>query len=250
MSGDASIAADKAGASLDQVLRGHTGIVVDIKFHPTNQIGNWQHTKESAAKETTAGNNGGKTERRRHNANRHPCQQIASSSSDGTVMIFNIHSKTNAKDNTSPRKDDGIRAYRFLGHRGPIHRIAYSPSGKVLASCSSDNTVRLWSPSRNFSKGDSIVLRGHNGPVRCVDFGSTSGFSNNSFNDVESQNLLLTASDDKTIKLWSLPKTNFLTSLVGHTNWVRQNTHDKHNLFLFSCIPSLVSWHSIQFRSV
>ena len=46
------------------------------------------------------------------------------------------------------------------------------------------------------------------GAVRCVRF-SPDGAS------------LLSASDDKTVKAWSVPAQRFKYSLSGHSNWVR-----------------------------
>ena len=102
--------------------------------------------------------------------------------------------------------------------------MCYSPSGHLLASSSSDKSVRLWLPNVN---GDSVVLRGHNGPVRCVDF-SRHNTNENSLNE----SLLITCSDDKTVKVWTLPHKAFRCSLVGHTNWVRtcQFSPDTPNL--------------------
>lgn len=57
-------------------------------------------------------------------------------------------------------------------------------------------------------KGESVTLKGHAGPVRSVDFASDGRH-------------LLTGSDDKTAKIWSLPSRKFQSSLVGHSNWVR-----------------------------
>lgn len=52
------------------------------------------------------------------------------------------------------------------------------------------------------------MLKGHTGTVRSVSF-SADG------------RLLATASDDKTVKLWSLPGQRFAATLSGHSNWVR-----------------------------
>ena len=51
-------------------------------------------------------------------------------------------------------------------------------------------------------------MRGHSGAVRSVTFSADSKF-------------LLTASDDKTLKVWSLPTRKFQCSLSGHSNWVK-----------------------------
>jgi centriolar protein POC1 len=52
------------------------------------------------------------------------------------------------------------------------------------------------------------VIKGHNAPVRFVDFS-------------RSESLMATCSDDKTLKIWNLPDCSFQKSLLGHTNWVR-----------------------------
>lgn len=52
------------------------------------------------------------------------------------------------------------------------------------------------------------MLKAHTGTVRCVHF-SADG------------RMLATASDDKTVKLWSLPAQRFVCTLAGHSNWVR-----------------------------
>ena len=59
-----------------------------------------------------------------------------------------------------------------------------------------------------YRKGDSVVMKGHTGPVNSVKFSQDS-------------KLLITSSDDKLIKIWSLPSRKFLSSHKGHSNWVR-----------------------------
>lgn len=53
-----------------------------------------------------------------------------------------------------------------------------------------------------------MTLKGHQGAVRSVKFSADTSH-------------LITGSDDKTAKIWSLPSRKFVCSLVGHTNWVR-----------------------------
>lgn len=63
----------------------------------------------------------------------------------------------------------------------------------------------MWIPS---AKGDSVVLKGHTAGVRSVHFALDSRH-------------LLTSSDDKTARIWSLPSRKFVCSLIGHSNWVK-----------------------------
>jgi centriolar protein POC1 len=59
-----------------------------------------------------------------------------------------------------------------------------------------------------FSKGESTVFTAHSAAVRSVDFSSDGQY-------------LLTSSDDKTVKLWSVHRQKFQFSLNQHSNWVR-----------------------------
>jgi WD40 repeat protein len=72
------------------------------------------------------------------------------------------------------------------GHGGPVKGVAFSPSGKTLASGSADKSVKLWAVQGG---KDSCTLRGHNDEVLAVAF-SPDGAT------------LASASRDKTIKLW------------------------------------------------
>lgn len=123
-----------------------------------------------------------------------PPTQAVSGSLDGTVMVWNF-----AQGRAAPG------AFRFVGHAGAVHSVAYDACNNLIASASADKSVRLWRPS---AEGRSTVLRAHTGAVRCCAF-------------AQSGRLLATASDDKTVKVWSVPQQAFLCSLTGHTNWVR-----------------------------
>lgn len=57
-------------------------------------------------------------------------------------------------------------------------------------------------------KGESTVFKAHAGTVRSVRFSHDGS-------------VLCTASDDKTVKLWSTHRQRFRMSLQGHINWVR-----------------------------
>lgn len=94
-----------------------------------------------------------------------------------------------------------LRALRFLGHKGSVTDAAFNTS--LLATSSTDGTVRLWTPS---VRGDSIFRKVHSGPVRTV--------------DVSADGLVLSAGDDKSVKVLD-SRLDFRASLGRHLNWVR-----------------------------
>jgi WD40 repeat protein len=89
----------------------------------------------------------------------------------------------------------------LTGHTDWVDSLAISPDGKILASCSRDKTIRLWSlPDGNHLK----TLTGRTNWVDSLAI-SPDG------------KILVSASYDQTIRLWSLPNGNHLKTLTGHT---------------------------------
>lgn len=76
-----------------------------------------------------------------------------------------------------------------------------------LRSVTNPGTSETWSVSY-FSKGESMGFKAHTATVRSVSF-SADG------------QRLVTASDDKSVKVWSVHRQKFIYSLNQHTNWVR-----------------------------
>ncbi|XP_049991447.1 POC1 centriolar protein homolog B isoform X3 [Alexandromys fortis] len=94
---------------------------------------------------------------------------------------------------------------------------AFNPSTVAEASISLSSR-----PAWCTERGKSSEFKGHTAPVRSVDF-SADG------------QLLVTASEDKSIKVWNVFRQRFLYSLYRHTHWVRSAKFSPDGRLIVSC---------------
>ncbi len=98
----------------------------------------------------------------------------------GTIRVWEV--KTGALKET------------LKGHRYPVRSLAFSPDSLLLASGSSDNTIRLWdlSPVANNQSRETTSVFGHNEAVTSLLF--------------TADGQLLSAGQDRMVKIWKLKK--------------------------------------------
>jgi WD40 repeat protein len=107
----------------------------------------------------------------------------------------------------------------LTGHTDTVWGVTFSPDGRLLVSCSSDKTIRLW----QMPDGKPLAtLTGHTDTVLRVTF-SPDG------------QLLASCSGDKTIRLWQMPDGKPLATLIGHTAWVYGISFSPDGRLLASC---------------
>lgn len=126
-------------------------------------------------------------------------QQIASASGsifswlagkDNSVRIWNLNS--------------GIVEAVLEGHAGHVLGVAFSPDGRLLASCSNDKTIQLFQVDTG-AKIRTIV--GHAAQISSIAF-SPDGQT------------LASCSNDNTVKLWEVATGQLIRSREGNNDWL------------------------------
>ncbi|KAF7554158.1 hypothetical protein G7Z17_g3098 [Cylindrodendrum hubeiense] len=134
---------------------------------------------------------------------------IASGSDDETIKIWDW--------------EHGDLERTIKGHTRPVLSVDYGgPRGGILlASCSSDLTIKLLDPTNEYQ----IIrtLAGHDHIVSAVRFISSGA-----------GDLLVSASGDKTLKIWNTTTGYCITTLRGHVGWVRDVYSSLDGSFLLS----------------
>lgn len=131
--------------------------------------------------------------------------KIATASNDCTVKLWDSKGNLSRTLIDPAIKPKGKTCSDKSSHKYSVLGVVFSPDGKMIASASADNTIKIW------DSGDGHwikTLEGHTDSVYRVRF-SPDG------------NTLASASADKTIKLWNPNTGELLNTLTGHKNLVK-----------------------------
>lgn len=127
---------------------------------------------------------------------------VASGSEDCTIKIWDY--ELGELERTLKSHTKAVLDVDFGGPRG----------NTLLASCSSDLTIKLWDPADEYK--NIRTLPGHDHSVSSVRF-----IPSGAAGAPTSGNLLASASRDKTIRIWDVTTGYCLRTLSGHGEWVR-----------------------------
>ncbi|MBW4620613.1 MAG: pentapeptide repeat-containing protein [Cyanosarcina radialis HA8281-LM2] len=100
----------------------------------------------------------------------------------------------------------------FTQSFGGVLSLAFSPTGKILATGNANCEIHIWQVS---DRQQLFTLRGHTNWVRGVAF---SPQIPKQIADREVENILASASEDRTVKIWHLPSGRCQHTLSGHTD--------------------------------
>jgi platelet-activating factor acetylhydrolase IB subunit alpha len=133
----------------------------------------------------------------------HPIfSSLASGSEDCTIKIWDW--ELGELERTIKGHTKAVLDVDFGGPRG----------GTLLASCSSDLTIKLWDPADEYK--NIRTLPGHDHSVSAVRF-----IPSGAAGAPASGNLLVSASRDKTLRIWDVSTGYCVKTLRGHAEWVR-----------------------------
>ncbi|MEM9948494.1 MAG: hypothetical protein AAF810_20870 [Cyanobacteria bacterium P01_D01_bin.36] len=133
-------------------------------------------------------------------------QTIVSGGLDGVIRLWRLSTG---------------ECYQLLeGHENWIWQVRFHPNGKILASCSDDETIKLWEvkSGRCFK-----TLKGHgNGGVWAIDFSPNGKW-------------LISGGQDGTIRRWNVASAQCMQVIQAHDNWIWSVVFNYEGSLFASC---------------
>jgi WD40 repeat protein len=144
--------------------------------------------------------------------------QLAIGSDDTTVRLWNLTIKKNEKNEFEICKEKTVES-KLIPVRSSVRVVAFSSDRNYLAIGSDDSMIRLWKftadpDNKSFNWEIDKELRGHTNRIWAVAFPPDETAQESQ----SQQYLLASGSDDKSLKIWNISKSECLRTLKGYTN--------------------------------
>lgn len=136
-------------------------------------------------------------------------KQLVTSSLDQTILLWNL-------------EDLLYKPIKLESGNHRINEASISPNGTLIASACSDNCIKLWDNSNMWKNHSFISIKAHNASVKTIDFSCDN-------------KLLVSGSDDKSVRITSVNEKKVVANLTGHTNWLKSTRFSKNAKFILSC---------------
>ena len=124
----------------------------------------------------------------------------------------------------------------LIGHDDRVWCVSWNPTGTVLASCSTDKTVKLWTNTNKENDEWKCIATLNDGHTRTVRWVSWSPCGS----------MLATASFDASITIWKKRiidnQFEIVTNLEGHENEVKCTSWSSSGEHLASCSRDKSVW--------
>ncbi|HAX80298.1 MAG TPA: hypothetical protein DCY88_31795, partial [Cyanobacteria bacterium UBA11372] len=182
-------------------------------------------------------------------------KKLASGSFDNTIRLWQDEAGNIVE---GVRNLSQIRnTLSFIGHGDWVWAIAYSPDGKILASGSSDRTVKLW----DIATGNCIkTLHGHADIVHSVAISPippnsekekaqhplASSLFRGTAGGSQGGGILASGSADQTVRIWNITTGDCCQILTGHKSQISAVAFSPDGLSLASCDGKSIKIWDIQ----
>jgi WD40 repeat protein len=132
--------------------------------------------------------------------------------------------------------ESGELEQSYLGHKGWLSELLFSPDAKMLASASNDQNIKLWDLTLEPQLDAKTV--GHSGWINCIVFSPD-------------DKLIASASHDHTLQLWSATTSLSKQMLGSHETWISDVLFSPDSRLLASAGDKTVKiWNVYNYREL